>query len=98
MDKENRKIRKLGTVEKVFAYGKCGFIATALGEHYYFSPKSFPSGAGRLKEGKMVFFTASVRGGKPMAEEIDAETPEFVRAVMRREIPEEKKTGGPGGK
>lgn len=94
MDKENRKTRKLGTVEKVFAYGKCGFICTELGEHYYFSPKSFPSGSGKLKEGILVSFTASVHSGKPMAEEIDAETPEYIRSVMRSGAPEENRIDG----
>ena len=83
----------MGTVEKVFAYGKCGFICTE-GEHYYFSPKSFPSGAGRLKEGNIVSFAASVCNGKPMAEEIDAETLEYIRSVLRRDAAEEIKTEG----
>lgn len=82
MTGEAWKIRKMGTVEKVFAYGKCGFISTELGEHFYFSPKSFPSGAGRLKEGALVTFTAAERNGKLMAEEIEAETLQVIRSVM----------------
>ena len=80
-DKTNQ-IRKLGTVEKIFAYGKCGFISTVFGEHFYFSQKSFPSGHGRLKKGNVVSFVASEKDGKPMAEAIDADSLQNVKSVM----------------
>ena len=83
------KIRKMGTVEKVFAYGKCGFISTVLGEHFYFSQKSFPSGHGRLKKGNLVSFVASEKDGKPMAEAIDADSLQNVKTIMA-ETAEEK--------
>lgn len=83
MANPEQAMRKMGTVEKVFSYGKCGFICTPLDEHFYFSPKSFPSEAKRLKPGMMVTFLASTQNGKPMAMEIDAETPEFIRSAMQ---------------
>ena len=76
-------MRNMGTVEKVFSYGKCGFICTPRDEHFYFSPKSFSSEAKRLKPGMVVTFVASSQNGRPMATEIDAETPEFIRSAMQ---------------
>ena len=67
-------MRKLGTVEKIFAYGKCGFIRTTMDEHYYFSQQSFASEPRRLQVGEMVFFDDAMKDGKPAAINLDAET------------------------
>ena len=67
-------MRKLGTVEKVFAYGKCGFIGTTMDEHYYFSQQSFAANPRRLKVGELVFFDDALQNGKPAAVNLDAET------------------------
>ena len=67
-------MRKLGTVEKIFAYGKCGFICTTTDEHYYFSQQSFAENPRRLKVGELVFSDDAVQNGKPAAANMDAET------------------------
>lgn len=76
--------RKFGVVEKVFAYGKCGFICTARDEHYYFSQKSFGTEPRRMKVKEAVTFLPSEQNGKPMAVDIDAEC---MRVVPAKEKP-----------
>ena len=75
-------MRIIGTVKVIFAYGKCGFITTAEGEDYYFSPKSFPSGPKRMKVGELVSFDASMQNGKPMAKNVD-DTLQKIVSVMQ---------------
>ena len=76
------KITKLGKVDKVFSYGKSGFISTVFGENYYFSRESFPNEPRRLNVGELVMFTPSEKEGKPFAASIDAESIRAVQYVM----------------